>query len=1150
MKQSLRKYGLEIISVLLLSFSLVSNAADRETDFNTHYGTEGPEEPEEQEQPEKPDPCEESGTGSPVYLKDMTLVWSDTDVVLRGTPAIRITRTFNSYDSIEGIFGKGWSVTCERALIKTIATEIVSEGEEDSIKDVIKYVYRLSNGRRYQFVENDQGEIESPAGLSKLTLEPLVDGARLVAQSGAYSEFNSLGQLVAKVDKNSNAIFYSYEEGALTQITDGNGRYLDLTYDTLGHVETVTDHTDRQWIYAYNDDGTLASVTNPMDGVYSYDYDIYQADNSAETYALLKNITDETDVSVIDVTYANDARVKTYSEGENIYTYTEVNAQNKYKVDSQGSKWTYWLNDAGQKIQVMDPDNKSSYYLYDADGRAIQVVGKTGIQIDKVYDDLGRLTEVTTPEGTATWAYVDDSPVPTTVTSITGRESEYFYDAQYNLVGFDDAADIHTSFERDDSGKLTAVVDAADNRSEISYDEIGQPIKTIDAQNNQIIITRDVRGNVATITNAEGEVTAMVYDDLDRVVSEADPAGNIVEYTYDVASRVKTISTVANDAWVTYEYDNFGRLSKKVDFDGGEELYTYRTDNMTYQYTDKAGNVTTYAYLANKQIDTVSLADDTIDYQYNAEGRVSDITNNVGTVSFTYDAMGRLLTQTSNGETITYVYNLEGEVVGYTAMGEEVTYDRDVRGLVDTIHHPAGDFVNTFDSLGQRTNVSRPNATSTAYSYDSLGQLEQVHHQGAIDIDYNYGFDSVGRITTWQGDVEDKTYGYDLASRITSTDYAGGDQEQFDYDLLGNRANDNATFDLANRLDQDDAFDYTYDLNGNCIEKLNKITGEKQAFTYNTQNQLTKFEKFANQTDTTPMNTATYTYGPLGKRWSKTVDAATTDFIWSGSNMIAEITDTSTKKYFYEGLNPLVMNDNGTDYFYHTDHLSTPKAMTDSIGTQVWSGQLNTFGEVVSEAGYVENNLRFPGQYHDRETGLYYNYYRYYDPSIGRYVTSDPVGLRGGVNTYAYTGGNPIVYIDPLGLERFLGDDLAQQYLNDSGGDGGDAWNDIRGDRDSTKPVVPGSAGSDHSEEIRNAEHYLYSYSEVQDNSYYWGPMHTLTTGYNTVKFWSNVAEYWGEGVGIDSPWTYSMPTSDELDAGYAGANDALFGRDPSLDCD
>ena len=102
--------------------------------------------------------------------------------------------------------------------------------------------------------------------------------------------------------------------------------------------------------------------------------------------------------------------------------------------------------------------------------------------------------------------------------------------------------------------------------------------------------------------------------------------------------------------------------------------------------------------------------------------------------------------------------------------------------------------------------------------------------------------------------------------------------------------------------------------------------------------------------------------------------------------------------------------------YVHADHLATPQKMTDPSGTVVWDRDALPFGQTASLTGTGELPLRFPGQFYDDETGLYYNYFRDYDPSTGRYIQSDPIGLEGGLNTYAYVGGNPINATDPFGL--------------------------------------------------------------------------------------------------------------------------------------
>ncbi len=103
-------------------------------------------------------------------------------------------------------------------------------------------------------------------------------------------------------------------------------------------------------------------------------------------------------------------------------------------------------------------------------------------------------------------------------------------------------------------------------------------------------------------------------------------------------------------------------------------------------------------------------------------------------------------------------------------------------------------------------------------------------------------------------------------------------------------------------------------------------------------------------------------------------------------------------------------------YYFHNDHLGTPQVLTDENQAVVWKGTYDPFGKVTETVATVEQNLRFPGQYLDRESGLHYNYFRTYDPGIGRYVESDPIGLEGGLSTYGYVYQNPNSYSDPYGL--------------------------------------------------------------------------------------------------------------------------------------
>jgi RHS repeat-associated protein len=153
--------------------------------------------------------------------------------------------------------------------------------------------------------------------------------------------------------------------------------------------------------------------------------------------------------------------------------------------------------------------------------------------------------------------------------------------------------------------------------------------------------------------------------------------------------------------------------------------------------------------------------------------------------------------------------------------------------------------------------------------------------------------------------------------------------------------------------------------------------------------------------------------------------ADTTHFVYDqGGRLIGEYDATGTPiaEYVYLADQPLAMLRGGAIYYYHTDHLGTPQALTDQDRRLVWRADYTPFGDTMILVNEIENPLRFPGQYFDQETGLHYNYFRDYDPTIGRYTQSDPIGLRGGQNTYGYVGGNPIRFWDRSGLEGFPSD--------------------------------------------------------------------------------------------------------------------------------
>ena len=190
----------------------------------------------------------------------------------------------------------------------------------------------------------------------------------------------------------------------------------------------------------------------------------------------------------------------------------------------------------------------------------------------------------------------------------------------------------------------------------------------------------------------------------------------------------------------------------------------------------------------------------------------------------------------------------------------------------------------------------------------------------------------------------------------------------------------------------------------------------------------------------TAAETTTYTYNALGERIKKRNQNGLQTVFHYGTNgeLLYERDQAgNTKEYVWLDGRPIARIDNQTSiYYYHVDHLGTPQAMTDATGATVWKADYEPFGKAnVRATSTVENNLRFPGQYFDRETGMHYNYFRDYDPSTGRYIEADPIGLEGGTNPYLYAEANPLMYTDPLGLWAW-GDPLPQGVVDFSAGFG------------------------------------------------------------------------------------------------------------------
>jgi len=272
------------------------------------------------------------------------------------------------------------------------------------------------------------------------------------------------------------------------------------------------------------------------------------------------------------------------------------------------------------------------------------------------------------------------------------------------------------------------------------------------------------------------------------------------------------------------------------------------------------------------------------------------------------------------------------------------------------------------------------------------------------------------------------SFAYDGINRLIQASHPLGSglpmQEDFAYDGAGNREDpaDSAlyNYDQNNRISLSPGVaSYIFDDDGNLTQK-----GTAETFVYDYENQLVQYS------NTNTGVVAKYSYDPFGRRIKKELTqnsvSTTTYYLWDRDELIGEYNAAGVRirryNYTADRYAPLQIEDATGIYNVHTDHLDAPVALTDQAGNIVWGAEYEAYGNAVvnedvdGDGQRVSFDLRRPGQWVDAESGLYYNYFRYYDPGTGRYISSDPIGLAGGLNIYAYAVGNPLKYIDPLGL--------------------------------------------------------------------------------------------------------------------------------------
>lgn len=737
---------------------------------------------------------------------------------------------------------------------------------------------------------------------------------------------------------------------------------------------------------------------------------------------------------------------------------------------------TYQYDTYGNRTHVTDARSYTTITAYDDLNRRETVTNAKGHVTTSVYDANGNLTQIKRDRTTAgdqlditrlTYdgknQLIQIERTDNTAAFITRETMRY--DSTGNIIARGDAFGNETILQYDIENRLTRITDAQGNyiqytlnalghqtkteyftstntlvkTSTVVFDDLNQQLQIIGAINQTTTSTYDAAGNrIIAIDALSRPATVYTYDTLSRLTNIKDANGKDTVYQYDSRDQLRYV-TDPRGLQTEYQYNELVQLTKLISPDTGTTEYTYDLAGNRQTQKDARNITVTFAYdelnrITSKSYPTTSL---NVTYSYdtspNGIGKLASMIDDEGSTAYEYDHFGNLskTTRVTNGQT--YV--------------TEYAYDANDRLIKTT--YPSGRTVDLVrNNLGQVTSVTTtPNGGSeqtitSSMTYLPFGVLEDMTYGNGLLLDQSYDQDY--RLTDQiLGTLYDRDYVYDAVNNIKDIidNTAAAKTQNFNYDALdrlddatssptygaldyayddvGNRIS--LTLDggiptvynydsVANQLDDTtgtQTHSFVYDLNGNTITK------DSLSFTYDDSNRMA-------QVDDGGVITS-YTYNGKGERVKKAGSGTTSYHYDDVGNLLVEtdIAGNTLVEYVWLGSQRLAMVDGGGTYFAQADHLGSVQLLVDSVGGVVWSGDYDPFGEVVVGVGSsVGFNLRFPGQYYDQESGLHYNYFRDYDPSIGRYVESDPIGLDGGLNTYVYTLSNPIAYIDHKGLNR------------------------------------------------------------------------------------------------------------------------------------
>ena len=985
-----------------------------------------------------------------VVFQNGEVCYDDVDFELPGFIPVTFDRAYRSSRTRSGRQGYGWSWSWDIELRLSQST----------------YAFGIDSGivlESFTQPGPSPGQFLSDSG-AQLTI---LDDWITVNRPDGYSYYfprPTVAQdavMVSSIeDSVGNRLTFDYAYGELSTLTDADGRKYAFSYDSAGHVVAidlvkggVPNAPSRLVAYEYDWHGDLVRVTDRIGHSKQYHYREHllvsfmnraggwffaQYNESKRCVRhwrgdgrFLNNlrfdakrrqvlITDASGYStLLRLSETGEAVEEVQPNGNRIESAYDHEGGLIASIDGPevGTSLSITISQENQTVTILDSTGSKMEQKIDLRNGRREIIDASGGLWTEEYNDRGLVIAECSPTGALSTFEYDNQGALTTLTEPNGNAIRFLYASDHRRVEVLDKLGEQEALSWDEEGRLIERRMALCDPEQYYYDALGLLTGILQANGANVELHRNPEGELVKVLAPTGATTSYEVSPYGDVLSEVDALGREIRFEYDELARPIRIWNATGEE-MRFQYDASGNLVLQQFFDDRTERYEYDAFGNLSRIHHADGEIVEYNYDSMGRIRATTDSDGRLTvFNYDEQGRCLLADHSGIRVQFQYDPDGNCVCEKQHGVNLERDYDLNGNCTKLQVTGVGArTYRYDLRNrLIQVIDFDGTPFDFQYDLRDRRISVQAPEFTLRQTYLPENRPSEVTFTAVAVVTQVRYRYDRAGRV------VERQTVGrpavryeYDQVGRLRAC-VVGSSRSDFAFsandDLLRNSEGRPITYNLGGNLSESGETTFRLDGRGRIVFQSD-LQGDV-TFAYDNYDQLTRVVH-------SNKSSSEYAYDAFGRRILKRVGNVELRFVWADEVLLAEIPSSGTEKPSIH----LIDRDN-----------ATPVSTLRGGQRQHFLPDRNGYPLIVEGAGFIPLHdephpwgrtqlsakdaagqpFRFAGQYADIESGLHYNRYRYYDPSTGRYLTPDPIGIDGGANIYSYVP-DPINLIDVEGL--------------------------------------------------------------------------------------------------------------------------------------